>query len=178
MKPFSSFRLEQVKSKAARLILDIGCGHLPKGDVNVDRFIEATSHRSQDQRKRDDQPLDAGRIPNLICADACHLPFKNNTFETVYSSHTLEHTNGSKMFSEAVRVSRKEITIICPNQVGCRGKKTLHKYPVNLTWFHKAARHFQLIIQELKYSGYQCFPHRYIPLIRIPNEITFRGRKQ
>jgi len=39
------------------MIIDIGCGHNPVGDVNVDLFVEATPHRSGDQSKCNDRRL-------------------------------------------------------------------------------------------------------------------------
>lgn len=55
------------------LTLDVGCGTLPKGDINVDvdkkRYIK---------QWRKNMPK------NLILADAKHLPFPNNTFTHTY----------------------------------------------------------------------------------------------
>lgn len=163
--------------------LDVGCGHTPRGDVNIDLFPEKTRHRSYNQDKLIDYNINLQTTPNFIVASSEALPFKDNCFDYVISSHVLEHCNGYKMFSEMVRVSRDIIHIVCPNQVGCIQSKwsiyhwSKHIYPVNLTWFYAMARRFKLIFIHIKYSGYQYLPHYYIPLIRIPNEITFIARK-
>ena len=160
------------------MILDIGCGHLPRGDINVDFSIKKTGHRSLNQKIIKDHDLDTKAIPNFICASSEYLPFQDNIFEEVLSHHVLEHTNGHKTFNEMVRVSKSKIFIVCPNQVGCSDKrKYLHKFPVNLTWFYGMAKKHRLLIQEIRYSNYLNIPHTYIPLIRIPNEITFKARK-
>jgi ubiquinone/menaquinone biosynthesis C-methylase UbiE len=70
------------------LRLDVGCGHRVRGDVNVDLNAQSTIHRSQNSYT--DVPLDM-KIPNFVLADSQHLPFRNNVFEKVFSSHVIEH---------------------------------------------------------------------------------------
>lgn len=159
------------------MILDVGCGHLPKGDVNVDLFPDATLHRSLNQSKLTDMSLRVKNIPNFIVADGCYLPFRDNIFDVVYSSHTIEHTKGFKFFAEMVRVSNDRIELICPNQLGGRRDKGLHIYFINKSWCLEVLRLFGLIAVKLVYSDYSCFPHRYLPLVRLPKEITFLCRK-
>lgn len=58
--------------------LDVGCGHRPKGDVNVD------------VNRRDGE----GRlfhIPNFILASAYNLPFQDKAFKRVFCHHIIEH---------------------------------------------------------------------------------------
>jgi len=82
------------------MILDIGCGHRPHGHVNVDLYAKATWHRSED-RFPTDRSLIRKRIKNLVTANAHHLPFKDNSFSTVFSRNTIEHvTNPVKMIKE------------------------------------------------------------------------------
>ena len=59
------------------MMLDVGCGHNARGDVNVDLFPRATDHRSKDQSKCVDLDLDLVKINNFIVAEASHLPFKD-----------------------------------------------------------------------------------------------------
>lgn len=63
------------------LTLDVGCGPNPRGDVNVDVDNVAKFFKNQLNRK----------IPNFIVADACHLPFRSETFSQVVMVDVLEH---------------------------------------------------------------------------------------
>jgi len=78
--------------------LDIGCGHAPKGDVNIDLFIDATDHRNR--TAKDDIPLNTKNIPNFIRTDANYLPFRPCTFTKIFMYEVLEHlanpSNGLK----------------------------------------------------------------------------------
>lgn len=161
------------------LVLDVGCGHQYHGTVNVDRFVKATAHRSLDQRRLDDTDLDVKGIPNFVCADARYLPFRDGSFEEVYSSHTLEHV-GEEMFGEMVRVSSNRIRIVCPNQYGFKkNEKVLHIFVVNKTWFVKAAQKYGLFVASLNYTDFTYFPNRFFRFITLfPTEITFIGFKK
>jgi len=123
------------------MIIDVGCGHNPIGDVNVDLFVEATPHRSGDQSKCDDKRLDTKGIPNFVMADACHLPFKDNVFNVVFSSHTIEHVNDPfLMLKEMARISKRRIIIKCPHRFASHRIKPLHVNRLNITWFENAAK--------------------------------------
>ncbi|MEM2249911.1 MAG: methyltransferase domain-containing protein [Candidatus Bathyarchaeia archaeon] len=74
------------------LSLDIGCGKLKLGDVNVDisRDVE----------------------PDVI-ADGCHLPFKNWVFGKVFCSEVIEHVeNPLLLLREAYRVLMPNGTLV------------------------------------------------------------------
>lgn len=156
--------------------LDVGCGHLYEGDVNVDLFIKATPHRSGDQRKCNDIPLNAKKIPNLIRADACHLPFKNNFFEDVYSKDTIEHVvNPFLMLRELIRVAKDCIVIIAPHRFYSRKNRPLHINQFNIKWFAQALKklgYFRVSI--IKYSEFKYFPNKIISLIRIPQMLEVK----
>jgi len=66
--------------------LDVGCGHDPKGDINVDLFLNKSE-------RYDDTSLNVKTIPNFIRAGACHLPFKDKCFVIVICFHVLEHVD-------------------------------------------------------------------------------------
>ncbi|OYT30786.1 MAG: hypothetical protein B6U94_05365 [Thermofilum sp. ex4484_79] len=40
-----------------------------------------------------------GLQPNCVCADAQHLPFREQCFDTVVSIETLEHIKSQRLFS-------------------------------------------------------------------------------
>lgn len=97
-------------------VLDVGCGDVPKGDVNLDLFFYV-------------------KCQNFVIAEAHHLPFKNNVFEKVYSKHCLEHLkNPLKFFKETKRVLKNGATLECiyPTDTMLT-KKTIHNL-LNLHW--------------------------------------------
>lgn len=119
--------------------LDVGCGHQPKGEVNVDLYRKATAHRSADQRVCDDVALDARSISNFVVADALHLPFADGSFEAVFSSHLIEHVLDAEGFvRELVRVSAGEVRVCCPFGGSPRAfgeSKPLHVHRFVSSWF-------------------------------------------
>lgn len=153
--------------------LDVGCGERPKGNVNIDLFPMATKHRSPDQTRLS-PPLKTKDIPNFICADACHLPLRDKTFFKVYSAHTIEHVNKPVlMIKEMLRVSKNQVVIKCPHRFSHNSTtKILHKYTFNKTWFHKTLQILKQKWYRITVSKWRYFPHPWIPLIRIPQEIT------
>ena len=91
------------------MILDVGCGDAPRGDVNVDLFINQTPHIWRPH------VIDAKKIPNFMRADAEHLPFRDGMFETVYCCDLIEHfVNPTKCFLELWRVSKRTVLIWVP----------------------------------------------------------------
>jgi hypothetical protein len=129
--------LEPFKPK----LLDIGCGHRPRGDINVDLFVEASAHRCVDQRVNDDVRLDVRGMENFVRADACHLPFKDGAVKRSYSWHLIEHLADPKLFlGELTRVSAEQIEVRCPNGefLSCRNEtKPLHLHDFSVDWFRK-----------------------------------------
>lgn len=127
-------------------ILDVGCGHRPQGDVNVDLFPEPTVHRCADQRVNDDVGLHVHEIPNFIKADACHLPFRDNAFKSSYTWHLIEHLVDPEAFlRELMRVSG-EIEVRCPNgeYLSCIDEtKPLHLHNFSLVWFQERLSGFR-----------------------------------
>ena len=127
-------------------LLDVGCGHKPRGDVNVDLFVEASAHRSVDQRVNDDVALDARSFAGFVCADDCHLPFRDRSVAKVFSGHLIEHLAEPEAFlHELVRVSAGRIEVRCPNGEfkSCSGEsKPLHLHDFSLAWFREAFKAF------------------------------------
>jgi len=119
-------------------VLDVGCGHQPKGDVNIDLFLGPTAHRSADQRICDDVALDIRSISNLVRADGCHLPFKNGAFKKACCAHLIEHIQEpEQLLAEMSRVA-ESIEVRCPHQ-DCPGAfnetKLLHLRSFHPSWF-------------------------------------------
>jgi SAM-dependent methyltransferase len=86
--------------------LDVGCGHAPKGDVNVDLLVPESDLRWNQN---------VSGIPNFVKASAEYLPFKNGSFEEVYCAHLLEHFDDPNLaIQELFRVSNFVILITVP----------------------------------------------------------------
>src|SRR5712692_3148205 len=86
--------------------LDVGCGANPRGDVNVDR-------------RRSLQARDGTRlvVKADIIADVRKLPFRNETFEEVFSGYTIEHLDSPDvLLQECERVSSDKVTIVVPSR--------------------------------------------------------------
>jgi SAM-dependent methyltransferase len=114
---------------AIQLILDVGCGTKPKGTVNVDvvrpDFTEQLGDRVNGKR------MSAGDINNFVLAHGEHLPFRDEAFDVVYSSHVIEQTRKPlSMFSEMCRLARRKVIIKCPHRKGSKAKG-----PYNLNYF-------------------------------------------
>jgi len=78
--------------------LDVGCGEIPNGDVNIDIY---------DIKNKKN---------HFIIASAEYLPFKKNTFNTVRSSYVIEHCVKVEQFiKDHLRVARKKVIIITDN---------------------------------------------------------------
>jgi len=96
--------------------LDVGCGDVPKGDINLDLFYY-------------------GKGKNFVIGEAHHLPFRDQTFTRVYSKHCVEHLEDPlKFFTEARRILIKDGVLECiyPTDTMLT-KKTIHNL-LNLHW--------------------------------------------
>jgi len=97
-------------------LLDVGCGDVPKGDVNLDLFYY-------------------NKGQNFVFGEAHHLPFKNESFMKVHSKHCLEHLeNPLFFFQEAKRILKKGGVFECTYPTdSLLTKKTIHNL-INLHW--------------------------------------------
>ena len=154
--------------------LDIACGDLPQGSVNID-FLP---HSDNKQRHEGDIHLEL--TPNFIIADAQHLPFRDNTFELVYSSHAIEHVDDPfLMLKEMCRVSKHRVEVICPHRYGHRAKgydKGVHKSLFTARWFEMAFQKLGCIRIRVHYSRYRYKPSRWFPLVCLPEEIFAKAQ--
>lgn len=119
-------------------MLDVGCGTKPKGDVNVDVFRGGLNPQTGDQIQG--ELMSPQKIKNFMVADAAHLPFKNGSFEVVFSSHTIEHAqNPSTMLREMCRVAKGKVIIRCPHRKGSGAKMPYHLNYFDENWFKEAS---------------------------------------
>jgi ubiquinone/menaquinone biosynthesis C-methylase UbiE len=118
--------------------LDVGCGAEPKGDVNIDYFI---NDRSQCITEYDPK-----KIPNFIRAVAYPLPFRDNSFEIVRASHVLEHLDSPiNALREWKRVCSKTVVIYVPSDFS-PDETTTHFYSWNdRTLFQLCSKVFPIV---------------------------------
>lgn len=135
------------------MILDVGCGGNPRGDVNCDLLIK-DSHSSWDQNP--------SWIPNFVKADVRYLPFKSRGFDVVYCSHVLEHLEDpGQGLDELKRVSQKTVAVILPFalfsifDVFWCGRKLLEHW----SWLRKHHKQF-FLMDPLKTGSFKMmFPN-------------------
>ena len=119
-------------------MLDVGCGTKPKGDVNIDFFRRGFNPQTGDQIQG--EFMSPQKIKNFIVSDAMHLPFKNESFEVVFSSHTIEHVqNPFLMLREMCRVAKRKAIIRCPHRRGSGAKMPHHFNYFDENWFKKTS---------------------------------------
>lgn len=120
------------------VVLDVGCGSRPKGDVNVDFFKGGWNHQEADQDRG--EYVNPQKISNYIVASAEYLPFKDGCFDVVLSSHTIEHVpDPFKMLGELVRVGCRKIIVKCPHRSGSGAHRPFHINYFTEEWFNVAA---------------------------------------
>lgn len=81
------------------LVLEVGSGHNPhvRADVLCDRYLADDTHRSSGVNL--DRPF--------VVGDAANLPFRSGSFDSILSSHMIEHLPDPEgFFGEASRVAR------------------------------------------------------------------------
>jgi ubiquinone/menaquinone biosynthesis C-methylase UbiE len=158
----------QVEKEKPKMILDVGCGLLPEGDVNVDLFTEPSRQRPQFNSS-------LPKMPNFVKADAQHLPFKDCVFDVVQASHCIEHVpNPVALLDELVRVSKFKVIVKCPHYLGeaysMRGKGSVHLWHFKRTWFVKYANARGLTINSV-ISEKRGFPFWFFSITELPLEI-------
>jgi len=158
------------------LILDVGCGRRPKGNVNVD--ISKDYHvripkREFEKAERVGHFRETKDIPNFALASAYALPFRDHVFQRVTSAHLLEHLiNPYKALEEMARVCNGEIAISVPHRFSAKtkAKERGHVSFLNATWFVRAFRALGINDYDIR-SLNQYLPHPMLPLFAIPYEL-------
>lgn len=105
------------------VVLDVGCGLHPRGDTNVDLYID-----SRHRRTGNGPHIDTDNVQNFIQADALNMyMFHDRQFHTVRCYHLMEHIppppekpNCWDLLRELWRVTDKRLTIEVPNRYWLR----------------------------------------------------------
>jgi len=150
------------------LILDVGCGsgvsYGFKPHFKADVFLDVEKPSSP--------------IPNFVVGDVQHLPFKTGSFKEVYCNHVLEHVeNPFQALKELIRVANGTVTVKVPHRFSVNAKKDpAHISFFNVKWFDEALKRLHVSFHRINVE-YRSFPHPYMPLFRLPHEITVQIRK-
>ena len=147
------------------LILDVGSGNRPKGDVNTDLHIEATFHRGTNES------INVKMSQNFVKADCLHLPFKDNAFRIVLASHVIEHVQmPEQVILELLRVSSYKVILKCPHKFFSKRHKS-HVNHFNCTWFTSLGK--KLCVNcEVSISRWRGLPFDVFAVVRLPYELT------
>lgn len=143
------------------------------GDVNVD--ICRSEWNPQTRRAGDIK-----EIPNFVQADGRYLPFRDETFEIVFSREAIEHSDKPFLFlSELLRVSNNEVALTTPHRL-TRKRNPFHRHHFTRKWFDRAFR--KLAIPKGNFRTriieYDYFPHPYFSLVKLPRDILVTVRKK
>jgi SAM-dependent methyltransferase len=164
----------KLNTSTAFNVLDVGCGHRGRGDVNVDLHPEATAHRSVDQRVCDDVGLNVKKISNFVVADGCHLPFRTGSFGLVLSQHLIEHLeNAEALVGEMIRVSGGRIEIRCPygnDPQASSLTKPLHVHRFDPSWFRVKLPDFGLKNVDVQVEYSQGEPREIVATGEVSND--------
>lgn len=102
------FALENIDPKA-KTMLDVGCGR----GYWANRVVRETKLKVTGCDVLENVPIDG----DYVQGDIENLPFKDNSFDIVFSSHTIEHVRDlPKAISELKRVAKRQVIIVTPCQ--------------------------------------------------------------
>lgn len=150
-----------IDSIAGKQVLDIGCGRGHLSGLLAQRGNQVTGsdiYISPEVRRR--YPSVEFKQANIE-----HLPFEDNSFDTVVCAHTLEHVqNLDAAMAELRRVARSRLLIIVPKQRNYQYTFDLHlrffAYPHDLLIAlgnHGASRYCDVVGGDLFYVEEQSY---------------------
>lgn len=110
---FTEFLAETLRPRPGNRILDVGCGeglaevslgrlHISQVRlVGIDRVVSKVIQALQETRSHNQRV-------GFAAADACHLPFRNEVFDSLYCVAVLQHiTDAATAVAECARVTAK-----------------------------------------------------------------------
>ena len=145
---FISFRLNYVlqlaQVQAGKPVMELGCG---RGEATWQCArlkgyavgLDFSSTAMQIASKLKERARERGLWMNLTQASAYHLPFANDSFQTVLMLDIVEHLNAEELSATLVEVRR----ILCPG-----GWVIVHTMPN--TWYYKIGYPLFRFVQKLR----------------------------
>jgi len=150
------------------LVLDVGCGDNPKGNINVDICIGWSPQTGNQKDKL--AFINPRMIKNFVLASGEFLPFQSDCFERVVSFEVIEHANNPMQFlHELIRVSKSEIVVSTPHRYSISAKMPFHKHFFTRSWFVQACKKENVKIKSVKITYTYPFDFGIVklPLARI-----------
>ena len=102
------------------LVLDVGCGEMPMGNVNCDIKISVNI------------PL------NFVLCDSQYLSFRNYCFDRVDTNHVIEHVRNPFLFLKEIKrvlCIGGSLLLTCPHRFSHGAKMKDHIHYFNRRWF-------------------------------------------
>jgi SAM-dependent methyltransferase len=154
------------------VILDVGCGSIPRGDINIDA-VKKSGYNLQTGNQWESDYIDVKSIKNYIIADVHHLPIKDKSIDVVLSSHVIEHVaHPALMLREMVRVSKRKVIIRYPHRRGSGAKRPFHINYIDENWIdihcpkNVRAEHFTSILDAYITARMKLkIPERFMPIV-------------
>ncbi len=165
-----SLLFEIVRNIVGDSVLDVGCGtgvalSIMKALFPWRRFrgIDPSVDASSIWRARGIE-VDVG--------SAIHLPYSDNSWESVYSSHVMEHIDDDRTaVSEILRVARRRALIVVPDgDVGAKNFGTPHLKVYNRLTFKKLIEDAASSASDVKIYS--------LPNIHISNLVAIVDKKE
>lgn len=161
------------KTSKGDRILDVGCGRGIYQKALRKSLYLGCDLNSQNLKR-------AARAPNAeyVCADANHLPFKDNSFDMVLCSEVLEHLNSPlKAIKELSRASKKAIVLTFPDERGMErfGQRSpAHVSKIQDLWVKNALKNYgyEIIFCNILYFFLPCIT---LDKLKIPATRTLLG---
>ncbi len=116
---FSYWSLEG--SSILRPTIDLGCGSVPTGEVNLDLFLGFSPHHQGE--------IEASKYRLFVQGDVTRLPFRDKSLGRSKLSHVLEHVdNPLQVLREVVRITQDLVIITVPNHRILEEEHPAHLY--------------------------------------------------
>jgi len=156
------------------LVLDVGCGRRPRGNINVN--ITKEYPHSPTRFEKEDKVIHFWKlkeIPNFILASGDFLPFRNRVFDRVVSVDVFEHLQRPfQTLKEIVRVCKGQVEIRAAHRffAKIKAKERGHFSFLNMSWFIRAFRILDINDYDITPVN-RYLPHPILPLFAIPETL-------
>lgn len=147
---------EITKSIKNKRVLEVGCGRgLLANALSENNTVTACDIVVSQGLKKKYKSI------NFVSANIENLPFKDNSFDVVVTTHTLEHVrNLDKAVSEIKRVAKHQVIVVVPRQRPYRYTFSLHTQFFPYEWSLQNAFGFTKGKTVIKNLGDWYYSHK------------------